>query len=81
MRRNALILGSVCLAGVLGVLPVGALQPMVGENLTEVIDQFRADGLNIFYSSELVTEDLVVVAQPTSVDQARMLDEILAPHG
>ncbi|MCP4898116.1 MAG: TonB-dependent receptor, partial [bacterium] len=47
----------------------------------EVIDQFRADGLNIFYSSELVTEDLVVVAQPTSVDQARMLDEILAPHG
>ena len=52
-----------------------------GRPLVEVIEQLRATGLKILYSSAVVGPDLRVAAEPAATEPRRILDEILAPLG
>ena len=52
-----------------------------GRPLTKVLEELRADGLEIIYSSRLVQPEMRVVEEPSSTVPRRILDEILSPHG
>jgi hypothetical protein len=52
-----------------------------GLSLQQALEQLRASGLPLFYSSDLVTPDMRVEQEPAATDPRAILDEILAPHG
>jgi hypothetical protein len=52
-----------------------------GRELKAVLEELRAEGLPLVYSSELVQEGLRVQAEPTSTDPLTMVRELLAPAG
>ena len=52
-----------------------------GRPLTEVLDELRADGSRIVYSSRLVGDDLRVDREPVSTTTRALLLEVLWPHG
>ncbi len=52
-----------------------------GRLLIEVIDQLRASGLKILYSSAVVGPDLRVASEPGAIEPRRILEEILKPLG
>ena len=52
----------------------------VGRPISDVIDEFRAQGLPFVYSSSLVPETLVVLAEPRADQPVDIVREILAPH-
>ena len=52
-----------------------------GRSLQSVLEELRAAGLPIVYSSNLVPSDLRVEAEPTSTDPLDRVKELLAPHG
>ncbi|MGI9272572.1 MAG: TonB-dependent receptor plug domain-containing protein, partial [Woeseiaceae bacterium] len=51
-----------------------------GRSIVEVIDEFRDDGYPFAYSSNLVTDDLIVVDEPDSDDPRQIVEQILKPH-
>ncbi len=59
----------------------GVDPPLRGRSLMEVLDDFRAEGYPLVYSSSLVTEDLVVLQEPDSQDGLAVVAEILQSHG
>ncbi len=61
----------------------GAADAAVYQGLTleEALEQFRADGLQLFYSSDLVKPWMRVERDPVATDARAQLAEILAPHG
>jgi hypothetical protein len=46
-----------------------------------VLEELRAGGLNLIYSSDLVRPGMRVRSEPRAGDKAALLEEILAPHG
>ncbi len=52
-----------------------------GRPLAEVLADMQAEGLQIVFSSAVVTPTMVVEAEPRADDPRRFLDQILAPHG
>ncbi len=52
-----------------------------GRAVEEVIDGFRREAWPFVYSTNLVTSDLVVIAEPRSTDPVEIVREVLAPHG
>lgn len=60
--------------------PRAAEPPLAGRSIEEAIRLLDARGLSIVYSTDLVTPDLRVVAEPESTEPSAMLREILAPH-
>ena len=52
-----------------------------GRPLIAVLDDFKALGLNLIYSSAVVPSELVVVDEPLATDARAILDEILVPLG
>jgi outer membrane cobalamin receptor len=56
-------------------------RPYLGRPLVEVLEEMRADGLNLIYSNDLVTDDLLVLAEPPSRTPRKVLRELLLPHG
>jgi hypothetical protein len=73
MRALALLL----LPGLLFASPSN----YTGRPLTDVLRELQENGLRIVYSSDLVTTELRVKAEPTSSRPRKILDEVLAPHG
>ncbi|MFC1719841.1 TonB-dependent receptor domain-containing protein [Pseudomonadota bacterium] len=55
--------------------------PLKGKPLVEVLDTFSGQGIELLYSSSLVTPDLVVLAEPASPDPIHQIEEILQPYG
>lgn len=53
----------------------------VGEPLAAALEQLSNSGLNIIYSTALVTPDMRVLAPPRPGPPAEIAREILAPHG
>ncbi|MBD3869195.1 MAG: TonB-dependent receptor [Acidobacteria bacterium] len=53
----------------------------LGRSLVEVLQEMRSDGLNLVFSSAVVSADLVVTVEPESSDAAGILGEILPPLG
>ena len=52
-----------------------------GLPLAEALEDLRARGLDIVYSSRLVRPEMRVVEEPSSTVPRQILDEILPPHG
>ena len=73
MKNLALLLA--CLAG--------AADAAVYQSLTleQALEEFRARGLQLFYSSDIVKPWMRVEREPASADPRAQLVEILAPHG
>jgi len=53
----------------------------VGRKLTDVIEELRSNGLIVIYSSQLVSTDLKVAAEPVSRSMESRLKEVLKPFG
>lgn len=74
------------LAGVFALLVVAPVAwaldpPYQGKAIHEVLDGFRAGGLNLVYSTNLVTPGLAVITEPEHREPVLLLREILEPHG
>ena len=52
-----------------------------GQPVHRVLDDYRNNGLNLVYSTNLVTDDLLVIKQPVNDDPVQQAIEILQPHG
>jgi outer membrane receptor protein involved in Fe transport len=66
------------------VLPTDlpAQQPVYeGRSIVSVIEDFRSQGWSFAYSTNLVSDDLLVLAEPETVDELEIVREILEPHG
>ncbi len=69
---------------VLAASPAPAAEPVdapVGRPVSEVIDEWRRQGVPFAYSTELVDERVVVVAVPRATEPAAMVAELLEPWG
>ena len=58
----------------------GQAASYVGRPVAEVIDEFRSAGYPFAYSDALVTEDLLVRAEPRAGEPPDVVREILKPH-
>lgn len=72
---NKLPLLLVCLAG------VAEAAAYRGAALEDVLEQLRAGGLELLYSSDLVKPWMRIEREPRAVEPRALLAEILAPHG
>jgi hypothetical protein len=52
-----------------------------GTALEDMLEELRADGLDLLYSSDLVKPWMRVEAEPRAIEPRALLAEILAPHG
>ena len=52
-----------------------------GRSVQSVIDELRAAGLPLVYSTNLLTSDLLVDREPTASDPLAIVRELLSPHG
>jgi outer membrane receptor protein involved in Fe transport len=75
--------GALCCACLLFALVAVAAPPpaLQGRPLQEVLDEQRAAGLPLVYSTGLVGPDLRVLREPVHREPLLLVDEILAPHG
>ena len=73
----------VMLVAVIAVcaLPAFAGQGYGGRRLSDALKALQTRGLRIVFSSEIVTADMVVAAEPRAQTARKVLDELLAPHG
>ena len=56
-------------------------RPLEGRPVVEVIDEFRQGGLNLAYSTNLVSADLLIEGEPSRGDPLDVLRQVLRPHG
>jgi outer membrane receptor protein involved in Fe transport len=73
MRTLPLLLA--CLAGAAGAAEYR------GQSLQAALEQLRAGGLELFYSSDVVKPWMRVEHEPRAIEPKALLGEILAPHG
>ena len=59
----------------------GLTEPVVGQQLSEVIDSIRQLGYPIVYTSQLVTSSMLVQSEPTGREPIELVNEILRPYG
>ena len=52
-----------------------------GRSLHAALDELRESGLELVYSTALVTDDMRVLREPDSQDPVERAREILTPHG
>ena len=64
-----------------GPAAAAELAPLSGRPVAEVIDEYRDTGLPFAYSTNLVSEDLLVLTEPQATDPVEIVREILLPHG
>ncbi|MBT8092182.1 MAG: TonB-dependent receptor [Gammaproteobacteria bacterium] len=79
LRLWSLTLLLVAVCTVMAEEPVAA--PYVGRTVMSVIDEFRDAGAPFAYSTNVVTEELQVVAEPDGVTPLEIVRQILRPHG
>lgn len=79
----SLALVVVCLVATTCSVAAGA-EPspeLKGTTLSQAIEELRDAGLNVFYSSGLVTGDMKVEREPNADNLVDRLEQILSPHG
>jgi len=69
---------TACAAAVLVCAPVHA---STSRSLADALLDLRREGLNVVFSSRLVTAQMRVARELTSKNPRRRLEELLAPHG
>jgi TonB dependent receptor len=80
LRRGAIVALAVLALGS-GLDGLAAEERFRGRLLAEVLEELRARGLSLVYSSAVVTAGLLVTVEPRSRRPRAVLDEILAPLG
>ncbi len=81
-QRLALCLAALAAAlAALTAITALAAAGWAGQRLIDVLEQLRAQGFNLVYSSDVVTDDLLVENEPRSSQGVALLAEILAEHG
>lgn len=55
--------------------------PYAGRQVVSVLEEFRAGGLNIAYSTNVVSDDLYIEVEPEAGTQLEIIRQILEPHG
>ena len=56
-------------------------RPLAGRTVQSVVDELRAAGAPLVYSSGLLPSTLVVMAEPVATAPLELAREVLAPHG
>jgi len=59
----------------------GIAAPYAGRQVASVIDEFRAEGVDFAYSTNVVTDDLHVAFEPEPGTPVEVMRQILRPHG
>jgi hypothetical protein len=72
---NRLLLLLACLAG------TAEAAAFRGMSVQDVLEQLRAGGVELLYSSDLIKPWMRVEREPLAIEPHAMLAEILAPHG
>ncbi len=75
------LLAMICLLPVAGLAADGDAVPIAGRPVADVIDEYRDAGVPFAYSTNLVSADLLVRAEPEATDPVDIVREILQPHG
>ena len=78
MRRLLLLLTLFVAAA---AMADGPAAPYLGRKVVEVIDAFRESGEPFAYSTNVVTDDLRVIAEPEVGTPLQVVRQILRPHG
>src|SRR5262245_3687912 len=81
MSFKALRLLLAAVALVAGIAHGQIAQPLVGQSVQAVLDELRAAGAPLVYSSALVPGTLTVSAEPLATEPLEVAREVLAPHG
>jgi len=75
------IAGLLTLAGCLSTVPAAAEdRPLLGRSLIGVITEIEAQGLEVYYSSDLVRPWMTVKSEPAASGGRALLEEILEPY-
>ena len=56
-------------------------EPYAGHPIVELIDELRASGVEVAYSSNLLSDDLLVLDEPDPGPPVDRLRQVLQPHG
>ena len=73
-----LILLTVCAFPVVAQME---LEGYEGRTVVSVIEDFRSQGWSFAYSTNLVSDDLLVIAEPEGSEALDIVRQILVPHG
>ena len=73
-----LILLTVCALPVVGQMQREGFE---GRTVVSVIEDFRSQGWSFAYSTNLVSDDLLVIAEPEDSEPLEIVRQILVPHG
>ena len=74
------LLAMICLLPVAGLAAEGDAVPFTGRPVADVIDEYRDAGIAFAYSTNLVSADLMVTAEPEATEPVDIVREILRPH-
>ena len=84
MSRSLLAAVLLCVAAH-GAFGQGAAERLpnapVGRSISVIVDELRAAGMPLAYSTTVLAPSLTVQAPPTANDPVALVREILAPHG
>ncbi len=77
--RFAALLAAACAAG--GAIGQGVPAVDIGRPIAGIVDELRAAGVPLAYSTALLPQTLTVRAAPQSREPVELVRELLAPHG
>ena len=78
MLRALLVM--ICLLSAAGLAAAADAVPFTGRLVADVIDEYRDAGVPFAYSTNLVSADLMVAAEPEATEPVDIVREILRPH-
>ena len=78
-RRVSALLAAACVVRLALAQELPAVG--VGRSIAAIVDELRAAGVPLAYSSAILPQALTVRAVPQSADTIELVREILAPHG
>ncbi len=81
MKRLPLMLAFALLVSSGGVLADGPAGETSGRPLADALRELQAQGLKIFFTTNVVRPEMRVEAEPTTGDPRGRLNQLLAPHG
>lgn len=80
-RLSALLLLAVLIPAATAARPPAVGEALVGRSLTDALLLLQERGLDLIFTSEVVTPDMRVEAEPRGDELPQLLADLLAPHG
>jgi len=76
-----LVIGSLALAGAAATAQGPTATSYKGQTLAHALQDLQRRGINVIYSSDLVTDSMIVHNEPQGGSLDQMIDRLLGPHG